>query len=119
MKPQRPLNISERLERGVNELTEIFKHMRDLEFTHIIDPTARDITDYTMLVDDMAATLHQLTSVLKAEELQHIHPATLAANDRPEIGHGRQTSASPVEPPANSPSSHAERGREEPRPPGR
>ncbi|MBO2447134.1 hypothetical protein J4573_08555 [Actinomadura barringtoniae] len=108
MKPQRPLNISERLERGVNELKEIFTNMRDLEFTHVIDPTARDLTDYTMLVDDLAATLQQLTSALQAEDPQHITPATLAARDFPPSKPAHPAPPdTPAEPPTNSPTTRA------------
>ncbi|GAA2614168.1 hypothetical protein SMC26_24075 [Actinomadura fulvescens] len=83
MKNDRTLNLSEQLERGVRELAKIFINMRELELTHVFDPSDRDITDHSMLVDDMRVILRQLTDSLSAHPPSAAHPAALASSDFP------------------------------------
>jgi hypothetical protein len=76
-------DLSTAVERGLDELNEIFKTMRWLEFTHALNPHERDLADYQMLIDDLAAGACKLAQELATASQPGDIPATLAAGDFP------------------------------------
>jgi hypothetical protein len=76
-------DLSTAVERRLDELNDIFKAMRWLEFTHELTPHERDLPDYEMLIDDLAAGAHRLTQELTTASRTDNTPAALAASDFP------------------------------------
>jgi hypothetical protein len=54
--------ISDKLNRALDNLTDIHKQMRWLELAHMVSPSDEDLPDYKMLIDDLTATL---TNIIK------------------------------------------------------
>jgi hypothetical protein len=76
-------DLSTAVERRLDELNDIFKTMRWLEFTHALTPQERDLTDYQMLINDLAAGARKLAQELATASQPGDIPATLAAGDFP------------------------------------
>lgn len=75
-------SISSKLDHALDNLTNIHHQMRWLELAHILSPSDEDLPHYKMLIDDLTATLTNITSEI-TNPPDPGNPAALAATAFP------------------------------------